>query len=174
RGMKQKLALVQALQHDPTFLLLDEPTEGLDPLMQQAMLHILQEFQRRGRTIFMSSHILPDVERLCNRVGIIRHGALVAVEEVEELRRRRIRYMEVELRAEGATIPPSLPGVVSVERKGRRLRIGLKGDVNPLLRELARLDVEDLTYEQAHLEDIFLDYYKEGHASGSDKDPQGS
>jgi ABC-2 type transport system ATP-binding protein len=174
RGMKQKLALVQALQHDPAFIVLDEPTEGLDPLVQQSLFHILQDFQRRRRTIFMSSHILPEVERLCQRVGIIRQGVLVAVEEVEELRRRSIRYMEVEMKAEGAVIAPSLPGVVSVEQKGRRLRIGVRGNVIHLLRELDRLGMEDLVYEQAHLEDIFLSYYREGHASDSENNPQGA
>jgi ABC-2 type transport system ATP-binding protein len=173
RGMKQKLALIQALQHDPEFLILDEPTEGLDPLMQQALFHILQDFQQRGHTIFMSSHVLPEVERLCSRVGIIRQGVLVAVEEVEELRRRSVRYMEVELKAEGDTIDPSIPGVMSVERNGRWLRIAVRGDVNPLLQELTRLGVEDLVYEQAHLEDVFLDYYRESHVSGAETDLQG-
>ncbi|MBI4282824.1 MAG: ABC transporter ATP-binding protein [Chloroflexi bacterium] len=161
RGMKQKLALVQALQHDPAFIVLDEPTEGLDPLVQQSLFHILQELQRRGHTIFMSSHVLPEVERLCQRVGIIRRGVLVAVEDVEELRHRSIRYMEVEMKADGAVISPSLPGVVSVEQRGRRFRIGVKGNGVPLLRELDRLGMEELVYEQARLEDIFLSYYRE-------------
>ena len=170
RGMKQKLALIQALQHDPAFIVLDEPTEGLDPLVQQSLFHILLDFQRRGRTIFMSSHVLPEVERLCSRVGIIRQGVLVAVEEVAELRRRSIRYMEAEMKAEGAVIAPSFPGVVSVEQDGRRLRIGVRGDVIPLLRELDRMGMEDLVYEQAHLENIFLEYYREGDVSDPEKD----
>ena len=173
RGMKQKLALIQALQHDPEFLILDEPTEGLDPLMQQALFHILQDFQQRGHTIFMSSHVLPEVERLCSRVGIIRQGVLVAVEEVEELRRRSVRYMVVELKVQGDTINPSIPGVMSVERNGGWLRIAVRGDVNPLLQELTRLGVEDLVYERAHLEDVFLDYYRESHVSGAETDLQG-
>ena len=168
RGMKQKLALIQALQHDPAFIVLDEPTEGLDPLVQQSLFHILQDFQRRGRTIFMSSHVLPEVERLCHRVGIIRRGVLVAVEEVAELRRRSIRYMEVEMRTDGAGITASLPGVVSVEQTGRHFRIGVRGSTMPLLRELDRLGMEDLVYEQAHLEDIFLDYYRGDDASDSE------
>jgi ABC-2 type transport system ATP-binding protein len=168
RGMKQKLALIQALQHDPAFIVLDEPTEGLDPLVQQSLFHILQDFQQRGRTIFMSSHVLPEVERLCHRVGIIRRGVLVAVEEVAELRRRSMRYMEVEMQTDEASITSSLPGVVSVEQNGRHFRIGVKGNAIALLRELDRLGMEDLVYEQAHLEDIFLDYYREGHASDSE------
>ena len=118
----------------------------------------------------MSSHVPPEVEHLCSRVGIIRQGVLASVEEVEELRRRSIRYMEVEMKAEGAVITTSLPGEVSVEQNGRRFRIGVKGNVIPLLRELDRLEMEDLVYEQARLEDIFLDYYRGGHASNSEKD----
>ena len=171
RGMKQKLALIQALQHDPAFIILDEPTEGLDPLVQQSLFHILQDFQRQGRTIFMSSHVLTEVERLCSRVGMIRRGVLVAVEEVAELRSRSIRYMEVEMQTDGASITPSLPGVVSVEQNGRHLRIGVTGSAVPLLRELDRLGMEDLVYEQAHLEDIFLDYYKRNDASDSENNP---
>jgi len=171
RGMKQKLALIQALQHDPAFIVLDEPTEGLDPLVQQSLFHILQDFQQRGRTIFMSSHALPEVERLCHRVGIIRKGVLVAVEAVVDLRRRSIRYMEVEMQTDGASITTSLPSVVSVEQIGKHFRIGVRGSIMPLLRELDRLGMEDLVYEQAHLEDIFLDYYRGNDASDSENNP---
>ena len=168
RGMKQKLALIQALQHDPAFIVLDEPTEGLDPLVQQSLFHILQDFQQRGRTIFMSSHVLPEVERLCHRVGIIRKGVLVAVEAVAELRRRSIRYMEVVMQPDGVCITTSLPDVVSVEQTGNHFRIGVRGSTMPLLRELDRLGMEDLVYEHAHLEDIFLDYYRGNHAFDSE------
>jgi ABC-2 type transport system ATP-binding protein len=171
RGMKQKLALIQALQHDPAFIVLDEPTEGLDPLVQQSLFHILQDFQQRGRTIFMSSHALPEVERLCHRVGIIRKGVLVAVEAVADLRRRSIRYMEVEMQTDGASITTSLPSVVSVKQIGKHFRIGVRGSTMPLLRELDRLGMEDLVYEQAHLEDIFLDYYRGNDASDSENNP---
>ena len=171
RGMKQKLALIQALQHDPAFIVLDEPTEGLDPLVQQSLFHILQDFQQRGRTIFMSSHALPEVERLCHRVGIIRKGVLVAVEAVADLRRRSIRYMEVEMQTDGASITTSLPSVVSVKQIGKHFRIGVRGSTMPLLRELDRLGMEDLVYQQAHLEDIFLDYYRGNDASDSENNP---
>ncbi|MBI2856061.1 MAG: ABC transporter ATP-binding protein, partial [Chloroflexi bacterium] len=121
-----------------------------------------------------SSHILPDVERLCNRVGIIRHGELIAVEEVEVLRRRSIRYMEVELKDGADAISASVPEVTSVERRGNRLKIGVRGNVTPLLQELARLGVEDMVYEQAHLEDIFLDYYRGTDAAGPEEDTPGA
>jgi len=166
RGMRQKLAIVQAFQHDPQLLIMDEPTEGLDPLIQQAFIQVLQDFRSRGRTVFLSSHNLPEVERLCTRVGIIREGVLVAVEEVQELRKRRLRQMEVVLAEEIDQDGLNLPGVVSYERDGRRIRLMIRGDINPLLRELAKLDLEDLVFEQPNLEDIFLAYYRPDQEDG--------
>ena len=165
-GMQKKLAIVQAAEHDPDLLIMDEPTEALDPLVQQALFEFLLEFQSRGRTIFFSSHNLPEVERLCNRVGIIRQGTLVAVEEVQELRKRKLRQLEVVLARDIIDGMPDLPGVVSSEKEGRRLRFLVSGDINPLVRELAKLDLEDLVFEQPHLDDIFLDYYR------AERDPE--
>ena len=161
RGMRQKLAIIQALQHDPEVLILDEPTEGLDPLMQQALFQLLLDFQARGRTIFMSSHILPEVERLCHRVAIIRQGRLVAVSEVEQLRQEKVRQMEVVLAQEAPNDTFRLPRVLSVERNGRTFRLMVRGDINPLLLELSKLEVKDMVFEQAHLEDIFMEFYRE-------------
>ena len=164
-GMRKKLAIIQAVEHDPELLIMDEPTDALDPLMQQALFEFLLEFQARGRTISFSSHNLAEVERLCSRVGIIRQGDLVAVEEVQELRKRKLRQMEVVV---GRDIPDGaleLPGVVSLQRQGRRFRFLVRGDVNPVIRELARMDVEDMTFEQPHLEDVFMEYYRTDEAA---------
>ena len=166
RGMRQKLALTQALQHDPRLLVLDEPTEGLDPLMQQAVFGLLRDLRADGRTIFMSSHILSDVERLCDRVGIVRAGRLVALEGVEALRRRQIRHMQVTLKP-AASDPADIvldsfagvPGVLSIERNGTAWHLKVQGEAGPILQVLARLPVEDLVYEPAHLEDAFLEFY---------------
>jgi ABC-2 type transport system ATP-binding protein len=116
RGMRQKIGVIQALQHDPELAILDEPTEGLDPLMQQAFYGILADLRAEGRTIFFSSHILSEVERVCDRVAIIRHGLLMAVHDVPELLARRRRGWP----SAGAARPPmphSLPGP---ERRHRR------------------------------------------------------
>ena len=164
-GMQKKIAIVQAAEHDPDLLIMDEPTEALDPLIQQALFEFLLEFQSRGRTIFFSSHNLPEVERLCSRVGIIRRGTLVAVEEVQELRKRKLRQLEVVLARDSIEDVPDLPGVVSSEKKGRRLRFLVRGEINPVVRELAKLELEDLVFEQPHLDDIFLDYYRADHDS---------
>lgn len=158
-GMKRKLAIVQAMQHDPDLLIMDEPTQGLDPLIQQAFFALLRESQARGSTVFFSSHILSEVEQLCQRVGIIRQGTLVAVEDVRELQRNKVRTMEVEFRG---TPPDSLqvPEVEVLSHNGPRWRLAIRGDINPVLRALSQYDLEDLVFAQAHLEDIFLDYYR--------------
>ena len=159
RGMQQKLALVLTFQHKPSLLILDEPTEGLDPLMQQALFQLLQDFQEQGGSVFMSSHILPEVERLCHRVAIIRQGKLVALETVENLQKHSGRQMEVTLLQE----PPQdmeLPGALIIQRDGRHIRLAVRGELNFLLQALTRLGVEDMVFEQASLEDIFLDLYR--------------
>ncbi len=160
-GMQKKLAIVQAVQHDPDLIIMDEPTEALDPLVQQSLFEFLLEFRSRGRTVFFSSHNLPEVERLCDRVGIIREGSLVAVEKVEELHKRKLRHMEVVL-ADDAQYDglSKVPGVVSFDRDGRTLRFVVKGDINPVIRALAEVDVEDLVFEQPHLEEVFMEYYR--------------
>ncbi|PZC47989.1 MAG: ABC-2 type transport system ATP-binding protein [Chloroflexi bacterium] len=159
-GMRRKLGIVQSMQHDPDLLIMDEPTQGLDPLTQQAFFVILREAQARGCTIFFSSHVLSEVEELCQRVGIIRQGTLVAVEQVRELRRRKVRTMEVEFKGQ---LPPDLQveGVEILARGDRWWRLAIKGDINPVLRVLASHDLEDLVFESPHLEDIFLDYYRD-------------
>ena len=97
RGMRQKVGVIQALQHDPDLAILDEPTEGLDPLMQYAFYAILDDLRRAGRTIFFSSHVLSEVERVCDRVAIVRQGRLVALEDIPTLLARRKRNVEMRL-----------------------------------------------------------------------------
>ena len=176
RGMRQKIGIVQALQHDPELAILDEPSEGLDPLMQRAFYEILDVLKREHRTIFFSSHVLSEVERVCDRVAIIRQGRLVAVEETAALLARRKR--NVQIRFAGA--PPrleSVPGVSAIERSngagGPKLDTGgpegphyvrcrVEGDLRPFLAAIADAGVEDLTIEPARLEDAFLELYEGG------------
>jgi ABC-2 type transport system ATP-binding protein len=158
RGMRQKLGIIQALQHDPELAILDEPSEGLDPLMQRAFYEILEDLRAEGRTIFFSSHILSEVERICDRVAIVRHGRLVALEDVGSLLARRKR--NVELRFEGdAPVLDRLEGVSEVRIVGDRLTCLLEGDVEPFIRAIAESRVRDMTIEPARLEDAFLEYY---------------
>src|SRR6185295_17830117 len=110
RGMRQKLGIIQALQHDPELAILDEPTEGLDPLMQRAFYGILEDLRAAGRTIFLSSHVLSEVERICDRVAIVRAGRLVALEDVASLLARRKRHVEIRLSGPGPELS-TVPGV---------------------------------------------------------------
>jgi ABC-2 type transport system ATP-binding protein len=159
RGMRQKIGIVQALQHDPELAILDEPTEGLDPLMQRAFYDILDELRAAGRTIFFSSHVLSEVERVCDRVAIVRRGRLVAVEDVDALLARRKR--NVEMRVEGPS--PRLEGVPGVSNVAAnangRITCQLEGDVAPFLAAIRDVRVVDLTIEPAHLEEAFLELY---------------
>jgi ABC-2 type transport system ATP-binding protein len=173
RGMRQKIGIVQALQHDPDLAILDEPTEGLDPLMQRAFYAILDELRAAGRTIFFSSHVLSEVERVCDRVAIVRRGRLVALEDVERLLERRKR--NVELRVAGD--PPRLEGVPGVSNvkvlPDGRITCQLDGDVGPFLAAIAGHRVTDLTIEPAHLEEAFLELYEDAEPDGDDGDGDG-
>jgi ABC-2 type transport system ATP-binding protein len=166
RGMRQKIGIIQALQHDPELAILDEPTEGLDPLMQRAFYDLLDERRQSSRTIFFSSHVLSEVERVCDRVAIIRAGELVALSDVHDLLARRRR--RVEMRVEGAPPPlDGVPGVSDVVIKEHRLSCLLEGDVGPFLAALRGATVLDLTIEPARLEEAFLEFYAERDANDS-------
>jgi beta-exotoxin I transport system ATP-binding protein len=158
RGMRQKMGIIQALQHDPELAILDEPTEGLDPLMQLAFYAILEERRQAGRSVFFSSHVLSEVERVCDRVAIIRSGRLVAAASVQQLLARRRRH--VELRVDGE--PPDLcnvPGISVTETRTGLVRAELEGDVSPFLAALQGAAVLDLLIEPARLEEAFLEFY---------------
>ena len=158
RGMRQKIGIVQALQHDPELAILDEPTEGLDPLMQRAFYGILDDLKSAGRTIFFSSHVLSEVERVCDRVAIIRRGRLVALEDVEALLARRKR--NVEMRVQGAApVLEGVPGVSNVTVSDGLVTCQLEGDVGPFLAAIRDSRIVDLTIEPAHLEEAFLELY---------------
>jgi ABC-2 type transport system ATP-binding protein len=167
RGMRQKIGIIQALQHDPELAILDEPTEGLDPLMQRAFYTILDELKGAGRTVFFSSHVLSEVERVCDRVAIVRQGRLVALEDVDVLLARRKRNVEIRV----AGPPPALDGVpgvsnVAIAADGR-ITCQLEGDVRPFLAAIGDAPVVDLTIEPAHLEEAFLElYHDEGEVAG--------
>jgi ABC-2 type transport system ATP-binding protein len=159
RGMKQKLGLVQVLQAQPDLVILDEPTTGLDPLMQLRLYDLLREERDAGRTVFFSSHNLPEVERLCDRAAILREGRLMAVEQVQGLRKVRVRVLHVTFSGPVPT-DGALPGADVMERGGNTAVYSLSGDMDSFLKALARYQVEDLTSEEPSLEEVFLKFYR--------------
>jgi ABC-2 type transport system ATP-binding protein len=165
-GMKRKLGLVQAMQADPPLLILDEPTEGLDPLVQLALNDLLFDLRSRGRTVFMSSHVLSEVERLCDRIAVIRAGEIVLLSTVDAARRLGGRTVRVRF-----SMPPGPPasveaialpaGMTLVERSGDRWTINAEGEIGALLPALARLGVRDLEIGEPALEDVLQRFYRE-------------
>jgi ABC-2 type transport system ATP-binding protein len=162
-GNRQKLGLIQAFMGDPQLLVLDEPTNGLDPLVQQTFYELVREARSDGRTVFLSSHVLPEVERVCDRVGILRDGRLVAVERIAELRARAIRRLEIEFVQPVSAVPfAGLEGVTDVTVDGRTLRCTVVGTMDPVLRAATRAEVSTITSVEPSLEEVFLAYYGEG------------
>ncbi|MFE7492261.1 ABC transporter ATP-binding protein [Kitasatospora sp. NPDC057541] len=162
RGMKQKLGLVQALQHRPALTVLDEPTEGLDPLVQEVFFELLAEETAAGRTVLLSSHVLPEVQRACGRVAIIRGGRLVAVQSVAALRQARARRIRLVLTDGRGERPLGAAERWSPRWDGSRVELLVPpDDVVRAVRELlAALPVGDLTVEEAGLDEAFLDLYR--------------
>lgn len=172
KGMKQKLALTAAIQTLPALLVLDEPTDGLDPLIQRAFEEVLVEVHKRGSTIFMSSHDLAEIERTCEHVAIIREGHIVAEETIGELKSRHRRTAEVTFAGEPPVGLDRMVGTDLIRRDDHRLILSIEGSVTPLLRFLAaRDDVEDLLLTRPSLEDIFLGYYDSTQPHGRPASP---
>ena len=159
-GNKQKIGLVQAFMHHPDLLILDEPTQGLDPLVQQAFYAIVQEQRDRGAAIFLSSHVMPEVERVCDRVGIIREGRLATVADIGELKAKALRRLEFHF---GGPVPVSaferLPGVKDVSVHGDSVLLSVEGSVDAVIKEAARHDVVSVETRQPSLEEAFLAFY---------------
>jgi ABC-2 type transport system ATP-binding protein len=162
-GMKRKIGLVQAFQHDPPLLILDEPTEGLDPLMQEAFYELLGEVRSRGRTVFMSSHVLSEVERVCSRIALLRKGRLALVSGVEDLRRLAARRVRAVFSSQ-ARVPDRMslpPGVELTTVTPLAWTFAARGPLGPLVQMLSGLPLADLKVEEPRLEDIVIDYYRE-------------
>jgi ABC-2 type transport system ATP-binding protein len=163
-GMKRKLGIVQAFQPDPPLLILDEPTEGLDPLMQDALYDLLADTRRRGRTVFMSSHVLSEVERVCDRIGLLRRGALVLVSTVADVRSMAARHVRVVFREDvsDAGVRSTLPVDCEViELTPRVWTLRVRGPLGSLLASIARLPVADMEVREPRLEEVLKTYYRD-------------
>jgi ABC-2 type transport system ATP-binding protein len=165
RGNRQKVGLILAAFHSPDLLILDEPTGGLDPMMQEEFLALIGEERDRGATVFLSSHELDEVERICDRVGIVREARLVAVERIPDLLGRARRKVTVRLAdGDGLEELRGLAGVSDVERADGGVSFRFAGDLDPVVKALAAHHVTDLEVSRPTLEEVFLGYYEGGKA----------
>ena len=158
-GNKKKVGIVQGLLHSPKLLFLDEPTAGLDPLMQRKFFNLIREENARGVTVFFSSHILGEVQRLCTRVGIIREGSIAEISDIRTLQQNN--YKKVRVTA-GRLNPASfdLPGVTNLQIEDSMVHFFFKGDINAVLQRISEFQVTDVTIEEPTLEEIFMHYYE--------------
>lgn len=159
-GMKQKLGIIQALQDDPDLVIMDEPSEGLDPINKGVLYAYLKHLKSKGKTIFFSSHYLAEVEKICDRVGLVRKGRLIAEESISALKEKMVRRMEV-------TFVQPLPkeafcrvNMKILEQDAHRLVLDVSGDINPLLRQIAGYEVENLVFPEPSLEQTFMTFYE--------------
>ena len=157
-GNRKKVGIVCALQHKPRLCILDEPTSGLDPLMQREFFSILKERNEKGATIFLSSHILSEVQHYCNRAAIIREGQIVACDDMETLARTSVKRV----RLEGFCDLEGLPGIRDMHVENNSVMFLYSGEIEPLLKRLVQAPVRDLTITEPDLEEVFMHYYEKG------------
>ena len=161
RGNRKKVSILQCLIHRPRLLILDEPTTGLDPLMQTKFFDILREENSRDTTIFFSSHTLSEVQKMCRRVGIIKEGKIIAVEDIETLRKKQLRKVQVEFAHPVKSGEIECIGVIASQADENNLHFMFSGKMGDLLNNLAGKDIKDLIIEEPTLEEIFMHYYSE-------------
>ncbi len=159
-GMKQKVGLVQALVRRPPIVILDEPTAGLDPLMIEAFSETVADLRAAGHTVFLSSHVLSEVERLCDRIALVASGRLVKLASIDEIRRDFPRRVRVTF-AGAAPSPPALPGVVVLQVSDREWRLEVRGELGPVLGAVEGAQIADVQIENFRLEDYILGLYEE-------------
>jgi ABC-2 type transport system ATP-binding protein len=158
-GNRKKVGIVQGLLHRPKLLFLDEPTAGLDPLMQRKFFQLVREENQRGVTVFFSSHILGEVQRMCNRVAIIKDGRIIEISDIRTLQQNN--YKKVQVTAAGLEVTRfNIPGVTNLEQHDDTVRFFYRGDINAVMRSLAEIKVSDVTIEEPTLEEIFIHYYE--------------
>lgn len=158
-GNKKKVGIVQGLLHSPKLLFLDEPTAGLDPLMQRKFFELIREENSRGVTVFFSSHILGEVQRLCTRVGIIREGSIAEISDIRTLQQNNYKKVRVTAAGLNSTMF-DLPGVTNLQTENGTVHFFFKGDINTVLQKFNGVQVSDVTIEEPTLEEIFMHYYE--------------
>ena len=159
-GNKQKLGLILTLMNEPKLLVMDEPTVGLDPLLQNTIYGLLNDLKKKGTTIFVSSHNLPEVEKICDRVGIIKLGKMIEVETLKELGKKRMHKIELRLNDKFTVDDFKFDGVTSIEEIPSGLLMTVEGDLNPILQKISKYKIADIEISHANLEEIFLKFYE--------------
>jgi ABC-2 type transport system ATP-binding protein len=159
-GMKQKLALVQALLPQLELLILDEPTIGLDPLMQNEFLNLIKEQKEEGKTIFFSSHILSEVEKICDRVGILKEGTLLITKRIDELKSSGEKTLRIVFQKEVPEKELEMEGISKIEKEGNKYILTIAGNEEQILKKINSYPLFSLNFEEANLEETFLKYFK--------------
>ncbi|MGI8313752.1 ABC transporter ATP-binding protein [Halobacillus mangrovi] len=159
-GNKKKVGIIQGLLHEPKLLILDEPTSGLDPLMQQKFFNLLREENEKGVTILFSSHILSEVQRLCDRVAIIKDGEIVQVERISVLKEKNHKSFKIEPKGELDLETFDLPGVTDLKWEHHGIRFLYQGDINTMMKKIAEVEIANVWIEEPDLEEIFMHYYE--------------
>jgi ABC-2 type transport system ATP-binding protein len=159
-GNKKKVGIVQGLLHSPKLIILDEPTGGLDPLMQQKFFDLINEENKKGVTVFLSSHILSEVQRLCSRVAIIKEGKIIQVEKMSDLAKSNYSQFRLVTNKPLAKDYFKMDGVTELKTNEKHVSFLFKGDLNMIVKKISALDLQALWVEEPDLEDIFLHFYK--------------
>lgn len=159
-GNKKKVGIVQGLLHEPKLIILDEPTSGLDPLMQQKFFDLLQEENKKGATILFSSHILSEVQRMCNRVAIIKEGKIIKLEKISTLKEDNTKKFNIDMESNVEKNYFNISGVNDLEVKGKTISFLYRGNINHIMRKIAEVEISNLSIEEPSLEEIFMHYYK--------------
>ncbi|NMH70957.1 ABC transporter ATP-binding protein [Bacillus sp. RO3] len=159
-GNKKKVGIIQGLLHEPKLIILDEPTSGLDPLMQQKFFELLRAENKKGATILFSSHILGEVQRLCDRVAIIKEGKIVQVEKISTLKENNHKKFKLEVRSDVERSYFELEGVSKLEVEDHHVSFLFRGDINTVMKRFAEIELSNLWIEEPDLEEIFMHYYE--------------
>jgi ABC-2 type transport system ATP-binding protein len=159
-GNKKKVGIVQALLHEPKLIILDEPTSGLDPLMQQKFFELLEEENKKGATILYSSHILSEVQRLCDRVAIIKEGKIIKIEKISALHENNYKKFKIETRSKVDKSFFQISGVNDLEVKDNIISFLFKGNLNDILKKISEIEITNIWVDEPDLEEIFMHYYE--------------
>lgn len=159
-GNKKKVGIIQGLLHSPKLIILDEPTGGLDPLVQSTFFELLKEENKRGATVLFSSHILSEVQKLCHRVAIIKEGKIIAVEQIDALRKNNYIKVALELAAPASKSALSIKGISNLQVTKGKVSFLYRGDVNAVVKALSGMKLRNVSIEEPELEEIFMHYYK--------------